>query len=162
MEVLFAIVFFIAAFVCIAVEVFIIPGFGVAGILGLVLLTAAVAYAWITLGTFCGIGMLALSALVFAVGVWIISKTRFGRRFVLKTSQKGAVSAIGHDHADLVGKEGTTESDLHPVGTALIDGRKVDVVTEGVFIKKGGRIRVVETDGPRIVVESVKDRENTD
>jgi membrane-bound serine protease (ClpP class) len=155
-NVILAIVFFTAAFICLAIEAFILPGFGVVGVLGLILLAAAIIYAWITLGALWGIGMLALSALLFGLGIWIISKTRFGRRFVQGESLKGAVSSIGRDHTDIVGKEGAALSDLHPVGSAMVEGRKLDVITNGVFIKKGSRLRVIEASGPRIVVEEIK------
>ena len=157
MEVLLAIVFFVAAFICIAVEVFIIPGFGFIGVLGLVILAGAIGYTWINLGAGWGVGMLLLSFLFFGVGVWIFAKTRFGKRFVLKTTQKGAVSSMGHDHAHLVGKRGEAASDLHPSGKAMIHGKKVDVVTGGVFIARGTAIEVVEARGPRIVVKKVKE-----
>ena len=154
-EIFLALVFFIAAFICLAVEVFIIPGFGVVGILGIILLVAAIVYTWLTLGALWGIGMLVLSFILFGIGVWIVSRTRWGKKFVLLTSQKGAVSSLGHDHLDLVGKEGVAESNLHPAGSALVEGRKIDVITNGVYIKKGSRIRVVEASGPRIVVEEI-------
>jgi membrane-bound ClpP family serine protease len=143
-NVVLAIVFFIAAFVCLAIEAFILPGFGVVGVLGLILLAAAIIYAWITLGALWGIGMLALSALLFVAGIWIVSKTRFGRRFVQNASLKGAVSAIGHDNADIVGKTGTALSDLHPIGAAMVEGRKIDVTAGSVYIRKGARLRIVE------------------
>lgn len=154
-EIFLALVFFIAAFLCLAVEVFIIPGFGVVGILGIILLVAAIVYTWITLGALWGIGMLVLSFILFGVGIWIVSRTRWGKKFVLQTSQKGAVSSLGHDNLDLVGKEGVAGSDLHPTGTALVGGRKIDVMTSGVYIKKGSRVKVVEASGPRIVVEEI-------
>ncbi len=155
-EIFLALVFFVAAFICLAVEVFIIPGFGVVGILGIILLVAAIVYTWITLGALWGIGMLVLSFILFGGGIWIVSRTRWGKKFVLQTSQKGAVSSLGRDHADLVGKEGVAESDLHPTGTALVAGRKIDVMTSGVYINKGSRIRVVEASGPRIVVDEIE------
>ena len=155
-NVILAIVFFIAAFICLAIEAFIIPGFGVVGVLGFVLLAAAIVYAWITLGALWGIGMLVLSAILFGAGIWVVSKTRFGRRFVQSESLKGAVSSLGHDHLDIVGKEGTALSDLHPIGSAMIEGRKVDVITGGIYIRKGARIRVVEASGPSVLVEEIK------
>jgi membrane-bound serine protease (ClpP class) len=122
-NVILAIVFFTAAFICLAIEAFVLP---------------------------------ALSALLFGLGIWIISKTRFGRRFVQGESLKGAVSSIGRDHTDIVGKEGAALSDLHPVGSAMVEGKKLDVITNGIFIKKGSRLRVIEASGPRIVVEEIK------
>ncbi len=154
-KIVFAVIFFISAFACLAIEVFILPGFGVVGILGIILLIAAIAYSWIALGAVWGIGMLALSAILFGLGIWIVSRTKFGRRFVQSESLRGAVSALGKDHACLIGKEGVALSDLHPIGSALVAGQKIDVISRGLFIKKGAKLRIIETSGPRIIVEEV-------
>jgi membrane-bound ClpP family serine protease len=37
-----------------------------------------------------------------------------------------------------------------------VEGKKLDVITNGIFIKKGSRLRVIEASGPRIVVEEIK------
>jgi membrane-bound serine protease (ClpP class) len=54
---------------------------------------------------------------------------------------------------DLVGGEGVAATDLHPSGTAIIGGERLDVVSEAGFIDKGERIRVVRSEGYRHVVE---------
>ena len=66
------------------------------------------------------------------------------------TTGRGYVSAKPQD--DLVGKTGKTITDLRPAGTAWIEGRPVDVVSEGVFLEKGKTVRVLEVQGMRVVV----------
>ena len=47
---------------------------------------------------------------------------------------------------------GTAFTQLRPCGTALINGRRVDVVTEGSLIEKGTPVKVVALEGMRVVV----------
>ena len=69
------------------------------------------------------------------------------------TTGQGYVSATPQD--ELVGKTGKTVTDLRPAGTAWIEGRPVDVVAEGVFLKKGETVRVIAVEGMRVVVRQV-------
>jgi len=158
-SVILAIILFISAFLCLAIEAFILPGFGITGILGIALLGVAIGFSWIKFGYAWGIGTLFISSIIFIGGIWLISKTRFGKRFVQTESLKGAVSAIGHDWSHLVGKEGTAISDLHPVGSAMVEGQKVDCITKGKFIDRGAKIKVVEAKGVSVIVEEVKNEE---
>ena len=50
------------------------------------------------------------------------------------------------------GAEGTALSDLRPAGKALINGRRLDVVTQGEYIRKGTAVSIIEVHGSRIVV----------
>jgi len=55
----------------------------------------------------------------------------------------------------IVGAEGVTVTPLRPAGAAMIHGKRVDVVTDGVYIGEGQRVRVREVHGSRIVVDPV-------
>jgi membrane-bound serine protease (ClpP class) len=55
-----------------------------------------------------------------------------------------------------VGKEGTAVSTLRPAGIALINNQRVDVVSEGGYIEQGTSIRVLEINGPRVIVARIK------
>ncbi|MBI3991210.1 MAG: hypothetical protein HY350_03570, partial [Candidatus Omnitrophica bacterium] len=52
----------------------------------------------------------------------------------------------------LQGKEGVSITTLRPSGTALIEGKRIDVVTNGVFLQKGTTIKVTIVEGSRVVV----------
>ena len=54
--------------------------------------------------------------------------------------------------AGLLGRTGRTSSALRPAGIAEIDGRRVDVVSEGELVEAGQPIEVIRVDGNRIVV----------
>lgn len=144
---------FLAGFACVAVEVFVIPGFGFIGILGGIILLGDILYTWLTLGPIAGIVVLAASLGCTVASVWIMMNTRVGRRFKLEKNLKGSASAVSVGREDLVGREGVAVTTLRPAGVALVDDERVDVTTDGTFIEKGTPVRIVEVTGPRIVVE---------
>ncbi|MEO1995003.1 MAG: NfeD family protein, partial [Planctomycetaceae bacterium] len=66
----------------------------------------------------------------------------------------GATASILDQDPELLGRQGTSQSILRPSGKALIEGRFLDVVSEGPFIERGVSIEVVEVVGNRVVVRS--------
>jgi len=81
----------------------------------------------------------------------------FGRRLILErglAAAQGYASAPRSD-AQLLGKRGRASSPLRPAGIAEIDGRRVDVVSDGELIDAGQFIEVTRVDGNRIVVRPI-------
>lgn len=149
-----------------AVEVFVLPGFGAAGVLGIVSLFAAVVLAMI--GTspsaadvtqaFMVLG--ASLVITFAVAyAWIRHLPNSGR-FAGLFLRGGATRAEGYMAAqprgDLVGQDGVAMTDLRPAGTAQIGVERVDVVTEGEYVPQGRAVRVVRSEGYRHVVRGLQ------
>jgi membrane-bound serine protease (ClpP class) len=146
-----------------AAEIFVIPGFGVAGVLGLVLILAGLGLSmvgagatWDTVGW--TVGRVAISALVAIAAALVVlrmlPRLPMGRQLVLATelpTSLGYGSAPEGDRRWL-GRRGTTTSPLRPAGIATIDGERVDVVSEGEFIEVGHAVVVTRVDGNRIVV----------
>ena len=54
---------------------------------------------------------------------------------------------------ELLGKQGKALTDLRPSGTAIIENKRIDVVTNGEYLVKGTKIIVVDEEGSKIVVE---------
>lgn len=79
-----------------------------------------------------------------------------GRRLVLQT---GLASGEGYEvsRADTrwIGKRGTAVSSLRLAGTAEIDGKRLEVVSDGELIESGAAIEVTRVDGGRIIVRRV-------
>ena len=65
-------------------------------------------------------------------------------------TESGYVSNINRH--DLIGKVGILVTDLRPSGTLLLEGERIDVVSEGSFVTKGTQVKVIKTEGSRIVV----------
>lgn len=151
-------------FVAIGIEVFVLPGFGVAGLLGLGLVGASIVLALVS-GAPSGGDIVRALAILGAAAVitlavlfaWIRHlpySTRF-RRVMLQDGHEAAegyVSAL--PRADLVGKSGLAVTDLRPSGVAVFRDERVDVITEGDYVRQGTAVIVVRSDGYRHVVRA--------
>jgi membrane-bound serine protease (ClpP class) len=161
--------------VLLLIEMLVLPGFGVAGLLGIMALGAGMVMAMIPhmpsgvpelpgisapdMGPYIQSALLklAIGMVLSLVGGYFISKwlphTSFYGRLVLESTQEGYVSVDVEHNQSLVGKVGVTKCTLRPAGIAEIEGRRIDVVSNGDFINSGQRVIVTETEGSRIVVE---------
>lgn len=132
----------------------VLPGL-IAGILGLLCLIAAVIVGYAQLGMRIGnfilLGIGASSVVGALCWAKYFPNTRIAKVFV---SQK-AIGDLGVEKPELVNQMGVAFTNLRPSGTAVINGQRVDVVTEGGMIQRGQPIRVVAVEGLRVVVRSV-------
>lgn len=145
-----------AGLVLLIMEIFVIPGFGICGVLGIASIVGAVVCASSSLSL--ALVQLAI-ALVAAIVLVIVSlkcgKTRrVWSKLILReatTTEGGYVSQPGGINA-LVGKRGIALTDLRPSGAALIDDKRTDVLSEGGFIKRGTAVVVIRVEGSSVVV----------
>ena len=151
--------------VALAVEVFVLPGFGVAGVLGLAAIGGAIVLSLMGAAPSGGdvvqaVAILGASLLITVAVMYtwlrhIPNSDRFGGLFLRgeMAQADGYVSAALR--ADLVGQEGVAVTDLRPAGTATIAGERVDVVTEGEYVAQGSAVRVLRSEGYRHVVRGL-------
>ena len=149
--------------VLLVAEIFVTPGFGVAGLLGIGALLGGLGLSLVGAGATWEVllragGRVAVSLLLAFVGAAVmlraLPRLPFGRRLVLDqalSAEAGYASAPESDRR-WIGKHGVTITALRPAGIAEFDGDRVDVVSEGVFIDAGQPIDVLHVDGNRIVV----------
>lgn len=141
-------------------EIF-LPGM-VAGTIGLLCLALAVILGYKNWGP--ARGNLLLFAVICGLVVGAIAWLRFfpnskaGKVFV----SKGKSGDLGAEPKELLNEEGIALTPLRPSGTALLRGKRTDVVTEGGFVEKGTPVRVVQIEGNRVVVRSSDKAEATD
>ena len=142
----------VTGYLLMAAEIFVIPGFGVAGIGGFICLGAGCYLAYEHFGPAYGaLTIVLVMASATAVLLWI-PKTRFGRD-VVHSSTLADASAAETELA--AGQIGVTESDLRPAGFARFGELRQSVVTEGEFIATDSKIVVTQVQGSRIVVELI-------
>lgn len=107
-----------------------------------------------------------LIALVVSLAVSILMVKVFGKqmkflkRMILTdstNSESGYVSNI--NRLDLIGRTGIAYTAMRPSGIAIVDDERIDVVTEGSFIDKDSLVKIVKTEGSRIVVREIKKNE---
>ncbi len=143
---------FAVGLLLLAVEIFILPGFGVVGVMGVAALVGAVGLAWWKLGAAEGASAFGLAILAVGGLLWYLPRSAAGKALVLNEVQSGTAS----QRADVeVGAEGTAATPLRPSGIVQFAHRELDVVSEGYFVDAGSRVRVVRVEGARIYVEPV-------
>lgn len=132
----------------------VLPGM-IAGIVGLGCLLVGVVLAYSEFGARTGNLVLALVLVGLIVGAigWIryFPDSRMARVFV----SRGAIGTVHAEKPELLHRTGRALTALRPSGMALIDGQRVDVVTEGALIEKGRPIKVIGTEGLRVVVRAI-------
>lgn len=128
-----------------------LPGL-VAGGIGFICLLTAVILGYRDFGYQTGSLILAgvLAGLLIGTWCWLkfFPESRMAKRFI----SQGSVGELGVDKPDLLNCTGVAHTRLRPSGVAIIDGQRVDVVTEGGLIERGAAIEVVAVEGARIVV----------
>ncbi len=178
------VILFVAGIVFLLMEVFVIPGFGLAGFAGLLLLFVSVVMAsqdfvvpqtsgqWNHL--LSSLLVIFVAACVFLAGAAFLSR-KFGSLPVLNrltlappaqqpdgTLDKATGKPLPPSHPDVsVGDWGVADSLLRPAGRVRFNGKSIDVVSDGSFLDPGTQVRVVQISGNRIVVSEVEKNNET-
>ena len=146
----------LAGAVLVLVEVF-LPGFGLPGIAGVLLIGTGTVLAGMHFGSLTAVGVLLVLVAVLAVLIsWALrtaARSR-GKRSELFLQEKDELHQKDADMQVLVGKCGRTSSVLRPAGIGDFDGVRLNVVTEGDFIESGRPIEIARVEGARIVVRA--------
>ena len=161
------ILMFIIGLILILLEIFVIPGFGIAGISGIILVLASLFLSLVGGDPFLdsnlvsrAIIQLSASLLTALMLIFILAKflprTSVFKKFVLSEAEESVKGFSSHTRLEeLVGAEGIALTTLRPSGTAEINGKRVDVVTESEYVEKGKKIKVLSVEGIRIVVREI-------
>jgi membrane-bound serine protease (ClpP class) len=167
------IIIFFIGIALLAVEILVIPGFGIAGISGIIMVLIGLVLSFqdftipITpydVETFVkNIFTIMCSLLGSGIAIFLLIKYMPGipifHRLVLtasETAQGGYVipsQPEGED--DLTGRKGKAVTILHPTGKIEVNNHTLDVVTDGEYIEKGQAVEIVEVRGNRIVVKAL-------
>jgi membrane-bound serine protease (ClpP class) len=151
--------------IALAVEIFVLPGFGVAGVVGALAIVASMVLAM--MGSHPTAGDIAQALAVLGASLFITLAVTYAWLRHLPNSgrfrglllhgavhkSQGFVSAP--NRGDLVGRDGVAVTDLRPSGTARVGEERIDVVTEGEYVPQGSRVQVVQSDGYRHVVRGL-------
>ena len=162
------IIIFIVGVVLLLLEIFVVPGFGLFGILGITAIVASLfmgllADFQIVTWDMISVALIQLAAafvVTFIAGYFlskVLPKTDFFNRLILKDN---IVIRSGYatepETYELVGKEGEALTDLRPSGTAIFDDNRIDVITEGSYLTKGTKVVVIKESGSKVVVREKK------
>ncbi|MDY6826044.1 MAG: NfeD family protein [Bacillota bacterium] len=158
------VILFVFGIALLLVEAF-MPGFGVFGIGGIVAMVVAIVLAAVSIQT--GLVMLIISfvlAGLFAVLAFRFFARRGALRHIILSDEErtdlGYVAPL--DQKKLLGMEGESITALRPSGAALIDGRRIDVVSDGSYIPANEPVVVQRVEGVRVIVQALKNKEKED
>ncbi len=169
-----AFLLFLLGLVLLALEIFVIPGFGVTGISGIILVLGSlglVAYGhwprsneeWIGYGQ--AISPFSLSILGAVVSAFFLARylphIPYANRLMLKPREEPSeesehfADTIHPEIAALLGAIGVAATPLRPAGKVRFGDDFVDVLAEGNYVQPGTRVQVIEIEGNRVVVKEV-------
>jgi membrane-bound serine protease (ClpP class) len=155
--------------VLILLEIFVIPGFGIAGVAGIAMTISSlvlimvnndffnfefVPFGDIVVALFATVGGLAGGMLLFFFGGAKLANTRaFGRIALAGTQNRADGFTVNFQSELMNGKKGVAHTVLRPSGKIMIDTQIYDAYTRGEFIEKGDAIEVIGTEGVTLKVK---------
>ena len=153
-----SIILFLIGFFLLVAELFLIPGFGLAGIGGIIAIMASIflTFGNIIQATYSILIALGLSVAGFFLLIRFIPSTRAWRKFILFTQQEKELGyTVGtKDLKRLIGKKGFAITTLRPSGIVEVNGKKLNVITRGEYIESNTKIKIISVEGNKIVVET--------
>jgi membrane-bound serine protease (ClpP class) len=167
------ILIFVIGLILLVLEIFVIPGFGVAGIIGFICIFAGLTLSLINNSEFglpggimeamgsvlfrVMITVLIAFTLLFTVGGSIFNFPIFNK-MVLSTDQKSeeGFTIKQQEQVNLIGKEGLAITDLRPSGKVEIDNNSYDAIADSEFISKGEIVYITKVEGYSIKVKRIK------
>jgi membrane-bound ClpP family serine protease len=171
---LLGLLLFILGVILIALEIFVLPGFGVAGIAGTLLIVFSLALValekrpqttddWFNLlSMMAQFGLALIGAVLLAVLlVSYLPHIPYLNRLILKPKADEELTgeelheAVRPEMAALLGALGVAATPLRPAGKVKFGDEYIDVVAEGAYVEPGARVQVIEIEGNRIVVKEV-------
>lgn len=161
------IILFIIGLILLAAEIFVIPGFGVAGIGGILLILISLFLSLTPSGPFFNFesislafvqlaGALAAAFILILVLAKFLPKSRSFSKLILDESEKSEKGFVSYpSEKNLIGAEGVALTTLRPAGTAEINGKRVDVMTDSEYVQQGSKIVVERVEGIKVVVKKI-------
>jgi membrane-bound serine protease (ClpP class) len=164
-------VLFFVGIVLIGVEIFAIPGFGVAGISGIILMVTGLTLSMVDNIVFKFDGMAGFEAILkslfivvisglvsFILSLYLSKKLFTSRTFphlalnTVQNTMNGFVGVESKIQKELIGKKGIAHTILRPSGKVIIDGEIYDAKSETGYVEKGDPVKVIRDETGQIYV----------
>ena len=158
--------------ILLVVEIFVLPGFGIAGVAGITLTLVSLIlimlnndffnFEFVPLGdiivaTFATVGGLTGGVLLLFFGGARLTKTKAFQRIALNdTQQKSQGYTVNTLSDTLLGKKGVAYTVLRPGGKVIIDEQIYDAFTRGDYVEKGDTIEVIGNEGITLKVRKLE------
>jgi membrane-bound serine protease (ClpP class) len=171
---LLAVLLFVLGLILLGIEIFLLPGFGVTGISGIILVIVSLVLVmleqmpstseeWGNLGSALatvGVGLVAGLCTAIVIGRYL-PHIPYASRLVLQPPAEAEDLADidrtqdGLRASALLGAIGVAATTLRPAGKAQFGEQFLDVIAEGDYVNAGSRVQVIEIEGNRIVVKAI-------
>lgn len=155
----------------IAVEIFVLPGFGIAGVVGITLTVGSLILIMVNNDAFdfefvpaneilyavaaAFGGILGGIVVLFAGGARLANTRLFKRIALVQTQDPSEGYVVKPASASMKGKTGTAYTVLRPGGKVMIDGQLYDAYTRGEFLEKGDLVEVLDDETTSLRVKKV-------
>ncbi|HDI46158.1 MAG TPA: hypothetical protein ENF60_02370 [Candidatus Omnitrophica bacterium] len=142
------------------IEIFILPGFGVMGVIGTVLILLSIFQAYKSLGTEAAFYTLFVGLIVAGLFLFYFIRRKLFKRSTLqyRLSKEDGFAVRYFLLEEFMNREGIAVTNLRPIGIIQIDDERLDAMTEGTtFIEKGSRVKVVDIEGNKLVVKKIQE-----
>jgi len=165
---------FVIGVILIALEVFVIPGFGVAGILGIIMVLCGLAFSMVDndfldfkltqpgllVNSFIIVtGAMVLTVILMVIFGRNILRSRAFKRLVLEDEQTAESGYISSQHkVNLLNQNGVARTVLRPSGKIEIDGVWYDAVALDGFIDAGEEVYVEKHENYNLFVRKLSDK----
>lgn len=167
------IILFLVGFLLLAAEIFIIPGFGIAGVSGIIIIFGSLVLSMIGNVNFDFTGadpqqinralgsvffaMVGLSIMLYFFGTALFRSRIFGKLIHTDTLNQSRVhyQQESNSAAELIGSKGTAHTALRPMGKVEIDNVNYEAKTFGEFIDKNTKIEVISIENEYLVVRTI-------
>jgi membrane-bound serine protease (ClpP class) len=163
---------FFIGLMLIGLEVFVIPGFGIAGIAGIAVTIISLVLIMLNNDAF-DFEFVPMNDIVFAfsaatggllggvvllfVGGARLANTRFYKRVALTDTQESSAGyTSSFNPRNMKGKKGVAETVLRPSGKVSIEGHLYDAFTRGEYVEKGQRVEVLSETGSSLQVKQIE------
>ncbi len=156
-----ALLLFVVGTLLLLLEAFVIPGFGITGVLGLLSMgfSIVLVFGGIYSALHAIAKIMALSMIMIVVLYQVAPRLKLFDRFILKeklSTEEGFVAVDTSQFKDLINLEGLTLSPLRPSGFVRIGTQKYEVVSDGDFVERNQRVVVTAVEGTKIVVRPLQ------
>ena len=142
----------VAGLLLLGAELIIIPGFGIAGILGIASLVASCWVAFTNLGTTAGVIVIVVNIILTIASTILMLRSKTWKKLTLKTNIDAKVETAPAQKGIAVGDTGITLTRLAPAGKVKIGEKVLEAFTRDSLIEPGKDVKVTEIDGNKIYV----------
>jgi len=162
------ILIFIVGIGLLLLEAFVIPGFGIAGIAGILCILASFVLSLVghigridfpeILNAITLVGISVIFGFVLVLPVLkFLPKSKTFQKLILDTEEKTqeGFRSSPVEYEQYLGETGTALSTLRPAGIGIFGNKRLDIVADGEFIEKDSQVKVVKVEGYKILVRKI-------